>query len=464
MNELGWPVLVIGLLLVVNGFFVAAEFALAAAPEARIARLAEEGASGAQRLLAILRNARSFTAYISTAQVGITLASLGLGMYGEHAIAAWLVHPLEELGGWGTAAAHAIATVIAVTLLTYLHVVLGEMVPKSLALAEPAMAALRLASVMQVAQVLFGPLTMLLNWAGDRLLRLAGIPPADARARLVSSAELEYIVEESTVSGLLEPTEQIYLENVLDFGERTLGQVMTPRTRMQILPAEATLDEVLETICEHGYSRYPVYEGDRDHIIGVLYVKDLARLISQGAQSIDLRTLVRPAYFVPETVLLEQMLQRFRSEHIQIAIVVDEFGGTAGLITLEDLVEELIGEIQDEFDEEIPPLAEIAPYTLRARGDLLIDELNQLYGLALHHEEADTIGGLVMAHLGRIPAAGECVVVDRIEFEVEAVEGLAINTVLVRLPVPSPLDDEAPLAEADPVFSRENAWLSSSYR
>jgi CBS domain containing-hemolysin-like protein len=462
MNEIGWPILVIGLLLVVNGFFVAAEFALAAAPEARVARLAEEGYAGAVRLLAILRNARSFTAYISTAQVGITLASLGLGMYGEHSIAEWLVHPLEELGGWGTAAAHAIATVLAVTILTYFHVVLGEMVPKSLALAAPATAALRLAPLMQVAQLLFRPLTVLLNWAGDLLLRLAGIPPADARARLVSSAELEYIVEESTVGGLLEPTEQLYLENVLDFGERTLAQVMTPRTRMQTLPAEATLDEVLETICEHGYSRYPVYEDNRDQIIGVLYVKDLARLVSQGAQSIDLRTLVRPAIFVPETVWLEQMLQRFRSEHIQIAIVVDEFGGTAGLVTLEDLVEELIGEIQDEFDEEIPPLEEIAPYTLRVRGDLLIDELNQHYELALHHEEADTVGGLVMAQLGRIPAVGECVVVDSVEFEVETVEGLAISTLLVRLPTPPPPDEAAPLPEADAVFSRENAWMSSS--
>lgn len=462
MNEIGWPILVIGLLLVVNGFFVAAEFALAAAPEARIARLAEEGSTGAQRLLAILRSARSFTAYISTAQVGITLASLGLGMYGEHAIAEWLVHPLEELGGWGTAAAHVMATVLAVTLLTYFHVVLGEMVPKSLALLAPDIAALRLATGMRVAQILFRPLTALLNWIGDLLLRLARIPPADARERLISSAELEYIVEESTVSGLLEPTEQLYLENVLDFGERTLGQVMTPRTRMQILPVEATLDEVLETICEHGYSRYPVYEENRDHIIGVLYVKDLARLISQGPQSIDLRTLVRPAYFVPESVLLEQMLQRFRADHIQIAIVVDEFGGTAGLVTLEDLVEELIGEIQDEFDEEIPPLEEIAPYTLRARGDLLIDELNQLYELALYHEEVDTVAGLVMAQLGRIPTPGERVVVGEVQFEVEAVEGRAISTVLVRLPVSPLLGDESSNSETDPVLSRENAWLSSS--
>jgi CBS domain containing-hemolysin-like protein len=435
-HELGWPLLVIALLLLVNGFFVAAEFALAAAPETRIGRLAEGGSAPARRLLAVLRNSRAFNNYISTAQVGITLASLGLGMYGEHAIAEWLAPRFAQWGAPSITAAHTLATLVTVIILTYLHIVVGEMVPKSLALAAPDVTALRIAGWMRLAKVLFHPLTSLLDWSGDTLLRLAGIPPIDAKARLVSSAELEYIVEESAESGLLEPTEQLYLENVLDFGERTVGQVMTPRTRMQALPVDANLDETLQTFYEHGYSRYPVYEGDRDEVIGVLYVKDLARQLSEGATEIDLRTLIRPAVYTPETVLLEQLLQRFRSEHIQIAIVVDEFGGTAGLVTLEDLVEELIGEIQDEFDEELPPLEEIGPNTLRVRGDLLIEELNQHYALALDEEIADTVGGLVMAALGNIPAVGEVVVIDGVRFDVETIEGRAIGTLIVHLPVP----------------------------
>ncbi|HMN28344.1 MAG TPA: hemolysin family protein [Caldilineaceae bacterium] len=311
-----------------------------------------------------------------------------------------------------------------------------------------------------MAPVCFLPLTLLLNWVGDTLLRLVGIPPATARTRLVPSAELEYIVEESTEGGLLEPTEQLYLENVLDFGERSVTQVMTPRTRMQALPVGASLETVLDTVCQNGYSRYPVYVESRDQVIGVLYVKDLARQIALGAQALDLRTLVRPAAFAPETVLLEQMLQRFRNEHIQIAIVVDEFGGTAGLVTLEDLVEELIGEIQDEYDEEIPPMEEIAANVVRARGDLLIDELNQHYAVDLDREEADTVGGLVMATLGRVPEVGAVALVDGLRFEVETVTGRAIDTLIIRLPAPAPTAEPA-VAAPEPVVQQENVWSSS---
>jgi putative hemolysin len=256
----------------------------------------------------------------------------------------------------------------------------------------------------------------------------------DAAANVVSSSELAYIVEESAEGGLLEPEEQVYLENVLDFHDRIISQVMTPRTRMQALPIDAPKAEVLALISEHGYSRYPVYGEDRDHIVGILYVKDLARSLSQKLDTFDLAQLIRPAVFAPESLPLEQMLTRFRREHIQIAIVVDEFGGTAGLVTLEDLVEELIGEIQDESDQEIAPFAEIAPNTLRVRGDLLLDELNQHYELALEHAEAETVGGLIMALLGHVAQPSEHVTYVNVGFEVESMDGLAINTVIVYLP------------------------------
>jgi CBS domain containing-hemolysin-like protein len=414
-----------------------------------------------------LRTPSKLNIYISTAQVGITLASLGLGMYGEHAIAHWLLGPLEQWGRLGAVAAHTAATVLSVTILTYLHVVLGEMIPKSLALATPERAALSLSATMSILQFVFLPLTALLNWIGDWLLRIAGVPPADVSARLVSSAELEYIVEESAEGGLLEPTEQLYLENVLDFGERTVGQVMTPRNRMQLLPIDAGRDEVLHTVCEHGYSRYPVFEGARDQVAGLLHVKDLARQLTDRNAELRLRDLLRPAVFVPETVPLEQMLKRFRDEHTQVAIVVDEFGGTAGLVTLEDIFEELIGEIQDEFDEEIPPIEELGPQTLRVRGDLLIDELNQLYGLDLQIEDADTVGGLVLVTLGHVPEPEESILVDGIRFSVESVEGLAVNTLIVSLPSPpaggAPTEQETSLARApspvaEAITTQDNVW------
>jgi len=464
MNDPVWPLAIILSLLLVNAFFVAAEFAIAAVPPTRLARLAEDGSSAARMTLTLLRNPPQLNRYLSTAQVGITIASLGLGMYGEHAVADWLLAPLARWEWLGVTAAHTIATVLSVALLTYLHVVIGESVPKSLALAAPDTIALRLAGWMRATQTLFHPLTTLLNWLGDRLLRLVGIPPADAHAKLVSSIELEYIVEESTEEGLLDPAEQLYLENVLDFGERSVGQVMTPRTRMITVPLTDNAADVLQMVLDFGYSRYPVYHESRDNILGFLHVKDLARHLSQGTP-FDMEKMLRPVVFVPETVPLESMLQRFRREHIQVAMVVDEFGGIAGLVTLEDLVEELIGEIQDEFDEEIPPLFEIAPHRLRVRGDLLIAELNQLYELDLADDEADTVAGLVLVHLGHLPAPGESVRVDEIEFIVESVEGMAVNTLIVELPTPpAPPDETVETTVTKParVLSNEEAWTTST--
>ncbi|MCE7983883.1 MAG: HlyC/CorC family transporter [Caldilinea sp. CFX5] len=429
------PLLIILFLIAVNGLFVAAEFAIAAAPRARVAQMAESGSPAAQRVLSILRQPELLNRYVSTAQVGITIASLGLGMYGEHVLADWLVTPLEAWG-IGVAGAHTLATILAVALLTYFHVVLGEMVPKSLALQAADQAAVRLADVMAIADRLFRPLTLVLNWVGNGLLRLLGFT-TDANTRVVSSAELEYIVEESTEGGLLDPTEQVYLENVLDFSERTIGQVMTPRPRMAALPVDATLSTVMAMLRAEQHSRYPVYEEDRDHLVGILHVKDLARYLQrQGAaaeQRFALRALIRPTIFVPETLSLEQMLERFRHEHIQVAVAVDEFGGTAGLVTLEDLVEEIIGEIQDEFDVEIPPFSEIGPRTLRVRGDLLLDELNQHYGLKLASPEVDTVGGLIMTALGRLVQPGESVTYDNVHFTVESMAGLAVNTAILTL-------------------------------
>ncbi|MCB0107370.1 MAG: HlyC/CorC family transporter, partial [Caldilineaceae bacterium] len=255
----------------------------------------------------------------------------------------------------------------------------------------------------------------------------------------------EYIVGESAEKGLLDPTEQIYLENVIDFSERSVFQVMTPRTRMAALEATANLDEVIRFVQENQHSRYPVYQEDRDHVIGVLHIKDLARWLQQNAIDGDivsqakpflLEQLIRPAFFVPESLALEQMLDYFRQEHVQIAIAVDEFGGTAGLVTLEDLAEEIIGEIQDESDFEIPPFNEVDERTLRVRGDLLLDELNQHFELDLEHDEAETVGGLIMDALGHVATPGESVEYAGIQFEVESTEGLAVETALVYLPQP----------------------------
>lgn len=511
MAEIWTLVLIITLLIIANGIFVAAEFAIASAPRSRVQQMVEQGSLAAQYVLDTLNDNRLLNRYISTAQLGITFASLGLGMYGEHAVAELIYHELENYTWIGVATAHTLATVIAVGFLTYLHIVLGEMIPKSLALQSAAPVAVYLSGAMIWVERIFRPLTYLLNAISDRFMRLVGIPPIEASAKYFSTAEISYIVSESFESGLLDPDEQLFLENAIDFHERGVGQVMTPRNRLNALDVSSSLDSVIHSVCESRFSRYPVYDGDRDHIVGFFYVKDLARYLAVhrpipsdaegdspaapgdppgaaspstgsaltlspqpdtnghpapedarsdaarsplagpddsqqsqeqqiGAQEFDLRALLRPAVFVPESLPLDAMLALFRKEHFQIAVVLDEYGGTAGLVTLEDLVEELIGEIQDEFDEEVPPFAEIAPDLIRVRGDLLLDELDQHFDLLFEEEDAETVNGLIMSKLGRMARPGEQITFPTCRFQVEAVEGLAIHTALLRL-LPPPQDD-----------------------
>jgi CBS domain containing-hemolysin-like protein len=291
---------------------------------------------------------------------------------------------------------------------------------------------------MDVASWLLHPLTALLNRVGNVLLARIGIPPADTNARLISSAELAYIVEDSSEGGQLQPSEQVYLENVIDFHERNVGQVMTPRNRMAMLPLSAELTSVLDAVGAERHARYPVYAETRDEIVGILHIKDLARHLVRPDAVFSLPTLMRPAMFVPESVALDDMLAQFRAQHAQIAIVLDEYGGTAGVITLEDLAEELIGEILDMDDEELAPFVEIAPTVLRVRGDLLLDELTQHYDLEFDTSEAETVGGLIMALLGQVPQPGDEVTQGDIHFVVETTEGMAVAAALVYLPGQTP--------------------------
>lgn len=435
MSEYVVPLLVIGFLILLNGLFVAAEFAIVAAPRTRLTQAAERGSGAARDVLAILADPVQQNRYLATAQVGITLASLGLGMYGEHTVAEWLYGPLSRITPLAEALAHTLATVLAIGLLTYVHVVLGEMVPKSLAIqyAEPAV--LRLDAPMRVLRKIFSPIVLVLNGVGNALVRLMGIPPVNAQARLFSADELEYLMEESAEVGLMEPAEQLFIENIFDLRERTVGQVMTRRKQIVGLPVTTNEEDTLRFVCQERHSRYPVYAQGLDDIVGVLHVKTLARQqANRERQPFDLRQLARPAAYVPESLPLDEMLTRFRRDRRQLAVVVDEYGGTAGLVTLEDIIEEVVGEILDEFDLEIAPLERLEDGLVRVRGDLLVDELNQLCDLALAHPEADTVGGLVMASLGRVAKQGDSIAIDGVTLEVEAVEGLTVQTVLVQLP------------------------------
>ena len=449
MNEFIFPIAIIALLILLNGLFVAAEFSIVGAPKTRIAQRAASGSNVAEGVLKILNDPDRQNLYLATAQVGVTIASLGLGMYGEHTIADWLVDPLQVLGRLAEPAAHTISGILAIGLLTYVHVVVGEMVPKSIALQSAERTSLRLHHPMAIMEKIFFPIVVSLNAIGNGVVKLMGIQPAEAQARLMSPDELEFIVDESYAGGLIQEDEQLFLENIFDLSERTVGQIMTPRTRIIGIPVKTSEEAVLRRICQSRFTRYPVYDGNLDHVVGILHSKDLARHQVHSSDPFDLKELVRTAIFVPESLSLEHMLIRFRKEGVQMAIVFDEFGGTEGLVTTEDLVEEVVGEILDEFDQEIPPIQFLGPTLLRVRGDLLLDELNQHFDLNLGHPDADTVGGLLMASLGRVLHTGDNLDIDGIHFEVEAVKGLAVQTVFVHLPheaekSPTPGGDEIP--------------------
>ncbi len=441
MTAILLPLLFMAVLIALNGLFVAAEFAIVSVPRTRIAQLAEDDNRAAQRTLKVLLEPVLQNYYIATAQVGITIVSLALGAYGEHVLAGWFQPTLERFGSLGAPLAHTIATILSVVLLTYFHVVIGEMIPKTLALhaAEPTV--LALARPMQVVGAIFLPIVWLFNLIGNGIVRLMGIRPAHQNERLFTPDELEFIVEESLESGLLDSSEQLFIENIFDLPQRTVEHVMTPRTQLHCIPLNADEHTVLRRICEARKTRYPIYDTDLDHIIGILHLKDFARHRQNPQGPLDLQTILRPAIFVPQNLMLDRMLLNFQRENIQLAIVVDEFGGTAGLISLEDLVEEVVGEIQDEFDDEILPIEILGERELRVRGDLILDELDQLYAIEFGDTEAYTVGGLVMELLGRIPNAKDRVTYKGIGFEVESTERLAVQSVLIHLPEENPGDE-----------------------
>ena len=416
-----------------------------------MAQLANEGSAPAALVMRILTDIRWQTRFIIMAQLGITLASLGLGMYGEHTIAEWILALLErygvEVGLLTVATAHSAASLLAIALMTYLHVVLGEVMPKSLALQAPEATALRVIGPVSVIERIFYPVIYVLNVIARAITRAFGVPEWDARDRMISPQELELIVEESSEEGLLAPSEQLYIENILDMKERTVGQVMTPRMRIVGISADETQGQILRIVCASNHSRFPIYEGDLDQINGFLHVKDLARHFQKSARAapLDLRMMAesRPVIVVPETLSLDLMLQRFRAERGALAVVIDEFGGTAGIVTFEDLLEEVVGEIQDEFDLERAPFESIGERRLRVDGSLLLQELSQHFDIDFADEEVDTVGGLIMAHLGRIPEVGDAVELNGVRYTVELVAGRAVDSALVELPPGSEGDSPA---------------------
>ncbi len=424
-----------------NAFFVAAEFALVGVRRTRIEELASQGNVLARVVRRALGNLDS---YIAGTQLGITLASLGLGWVGESTLAAMLMPVLQARGFVEAAAtAHRIATIISFLLITFMHVVLGELVPKSVALQYPETTALWVAKPMQLAVAVMRPFIWLLNGTGALFVRALGIRPAPAHHQLHTVEELKLLVEASHKGGVLDETEREILQRVFRFGEVMTRQVMVHRTQMQCVPVDIEHDELMRVVDDSHFTRLPVYESSIDNIVGVLHLKDLFRYLrSAPGGEFDLRGIMHEPLFVPETFSIESLLNEFKRNRAQMAIVLDEFGGTAGLVTLKDVLDEIVGHIQEEFEEqEEPDIVRTEEGTVWLKGHVRIDDLNQAFRLEIEEPDADTVGGLVMNRLGRIPVVGDEVRADGARFRVEAVNGLRISRVTMNvLELP---DDEA---------------------
>ncbi len=420
------PAAVIALLILVNGFFVAAEFAIVAVPRPAIQRRAAAGGRRAGRVERILADAKRQDRYVATAQLGITVASLALGMYGEHALADVVTHLLLIVGlPWINP--HAVASVGAIGLLTYFHIVVGEMVPKGLSLARAEKAVLWLTPIMNVIQALCFPLVLLLNGIGTGLLRLFGIQRSiDGGDRFYSQEELQFVVRESEEGGLLRSESAQVIDELLEFGELTAREAMVPRVRIRGLRLGAPLEQVIELVTDESHTRYPVHAGDLDHIVGTIHIKDILRRFREGRRI--LQADVHPIPFVPASMKLDQVFRIMRERRAQMVVVMDEHGGTDGVLTLEDLFEEIIGDIAE--SQEQPEIVEEGQ-SLLVLGTVRLDEIGERFERSLEHEEVDTVSGLVLGLLGRPPSVGDRVAWEGLDFEVLEIEGHGVARVRV---------------------------------
>lgn len=400
--------LAVVVLVLANGFFVAAEFALVSVRRTRIDELVSQGNQAATWAKKALENPDQV---IAATQLGITLASLGLGWVGEPALS-HLLEPLIQLfpGEIQSEVSHSISAGLAFVIITFLHVVVGELAPKSIALQNPEDTSLWVARPTLFTETIFKPFIWALNGTGNWLLKMAGVEPASGHELVHSVEELKMIVTASAEVGVVEAEEREMLHAVFDFGELLVRQVMIPRTEILGIEAEMDLDESIRIATHSTFTKFPVFDDNLDNIIGVVHIKDMLRAEhNPERESFLARDLVREAFFVPENVPIRKVLQEFRDRRQHIAIVIDEFSGTAGLVTLEDLMEELVGEVSDPFDSPNPEIQVQSDGTVIIEGLALIEEVNEELNLELSDPHYDTIAGYILGKLNRMAKLGDVI-------------------------------------------------------
>ncbi|NLE74193.1 MAG: HlyC/CorC family transporter [Actinobacteria bacterium] len=434
----GWGIALILVLVVINGIFVAAEFAIVKVRTTRIVELADGGNRLARIARPMLNQVES---YLPVIQLGVTMATLALGWVGEPAISTLLTRLIVWIGIPSKVAVGTITTVVTFGLITIVTIVLGELVPKSLAIRRAEGATLTLAPLLRSFFWLFWPAVWVLNGLTKGVLKILRVQPATAADLAHSEDELRMILSASAEGGHIDEVEQTIMRRALTLGDRTVGQVMVPRTEMAALPASMPLREALGGIAVTNHTRYPVYEDDYDDTIGYVHVKDIYRADLDK----PVRSVLRPVSFIAETASVEIALSRFQTARTPLVIVVDEHGGTSGIVTLQDVVEELIGEVQDEFDQDAPLVEPVENGAFSVDGRARLDYLLEHVGLDLPAEGFPTLGGRVFEQLQRRPHAGDEVILGNFSARVLQVDGMRIARVLL-----------APLIEPETVNNEDS--------
>src|SRR5215216_3649926 len=402
-----------------NAFFVAAEYGLVTARRTRIVELHHQGNRRARDVMRITSDPPRF---IAAMQLGVTLTSLGIGALGEQALASVFDDVIATV----------LAVLLAYLILTFLHVVIGELVPKGIALGHSEGTALFVSAPVRGFFILLRPLIWFLQRSTEVVLKWLGLSPPGAEDDVHSEAELRMLVSQSTQHGEIEQQEQEMLYKVFDFADKEASDVMVPRPEVVALSVDLPPEECLEAVMDSPYTRYPVYRESLDDVVGILHVRDLfGALRDRGMHEVTVEDLVRPAHIVPETKDLAALLTEFRRANQHMAIVVGEYGEMEGIVTLEDLLEEIVGEIEDEFDLPDESVEQIDDDTIRIDGTFPIDDFNEQFQVELPDEDFHTVAGFVFGQLGRVPQPGDEVAHDGVEFHVEGVEGSRIDRLTV---------------------------------
>ena len=419
-------------LVFMNAFFVAAEFAFVGSRRTRLSQMASEGNAGAKAAEGAIEHLDN---YIAATQLGITLASLGLGWIGEPAVANVLlplfhaVLPDEAAETIG----HSVSVAVGFALVTALHIILGELAPKSIALQRPEATASMVARPTIIFFRIFRPVIWVMNTIGNGVVRLAGFEPVAGHSQVHSAEEIEMLVHSSREAGLLQESEEILLRRVFDFSDIEVQEIMQPRVEVEGIDVETPLPELLKHIKQQHYSRYPVYEETIDRVIGILNIKDLLdlfvtrpELLTNGAQDFQLHSILRTPLYLPTSVSVDKVLAQMQRTRTHFVVVVDEYGGMAGVATMEDIIEELVGEVQDEFDLETNPITEKGDQAM-VDGLVTMDDIIERFGEADTEEPlSTTIGGYVAERLERIPKVGDVIRFGRYDVEVTEMDGMRV--------------------------------------